>query len=498
MSPTENGNQLAQRSVRSVSWTTLATLVALPVTFIQSIVLARLLPVEYFGVFAGVTSLIIISGAVFEFGLTNAFLHRAPETEDEEQAAAVYFTLRLIGESLWALLLIAVGWYVFTDLRRFVLIFLVISTYLQHLSLTPRVLLVRRVEHRRLAFIDLMTQLISALLSISIAYLTRSIYALLISSIVSMAALIIGLYIWKPIWKPRLVLDGKVIRYYLGFGSKNLVNNLLDTALDNLDNLWTNIFLGDLLLGFYSRAFKFAAYPRLLLSGPINSVVIGTYAEVKYDRHRLSRAFFQTNALLVRAGFLFAGWLAVIAPEFIRLLIGEKWLPMLNTFRFMLVFSMLDPIRVSISNALVAVGKPEKITLVRLTQLVVLLMGLFTLGFRFQITGVALAMNLMTIVGTVMALAFVRAYVDVSLWKLFTAPTAAIAAGFGLIWLSNPIIQPLGSDWLSGFVKTLVFGLSYMAVLSIFEGKDLLEAFKEILALTFVKGLIDSIKRRAS
>jgi len=497
MSPTENGNQLAKRSVRSVSWTALSTLVSLPITFVQSIVLARLLPVEYFGVFAGVTSLILFSSTLFEFGLTNAFLHRAPETEDEEQAAAVYFTLRLISESLWALIVICVGWVAFTDLRRFVLIFLVISTYLQRLSQTPRILLIRRVEHRRLAILDLSTNILSAILSMTIAFYSRSIYALLISSVVSWVVLLIGFYFWKPIWRPRLALDMKVIRYYLAFGSKNLINNILDTALENLDYLWTNFFLGDMLLGFYSRAFKFATYPRLILSTPVNLVAIGTYAEAKCDRRRLSRAFFQTNALLVRTGFLFAGWLAVIAPEFIRLLIGEKWLPMLDTFRYMLIFCMLDPIRVSISSALVAVGKPEKITLVRSTQVMVLLIGLFSLGFHFGIIGVALAMNFMTIIGTVMALAFVRAYVDVSLWKLFAAPMAAIAAGFGLIWLSNPFIVSLGSDWLTGFARSLVFGLSYMVVLSIFEGEELLEAFKEILALTSIKQTIQTLKRRA-
>ena len=71
---------LAQRSVRSIKWNTLATVLGFPLGFIQTVLLARLLPVEYFGVFAAVNSIIGLSGTVFEFGLGNAYVHRAPET----------------------------------------------------------------------------------------------------------------------------------------------------------------------------------------------------------------------------------------------------------------------------------------------------------------------------------------------------------------------------------------------------------------------------------
>ncbi len=478
---TDKRHPLAQRSVRSISWTTLSTLVALPVTFIQSVFLARLLPVEYFGIFAGMTSLILISSTIFEFGFANAFLHRSAETEDEATASAAYFTLNLIFQTIWALSLVGAGWFLFTDLRRLVLLFLVLTSYLLRLTTVPRVLLVRRVAHRRMAMLDLGANMTSAVLSVLIAWSTRSIWALLVSSVVSIVFSVGGLYFWKPFWKPRLLWDRAVMRYFLWFGSKNLLNNVLDSALDNLDNLWTNFFLGDLLLGFYSRAFKFATYPRLVLSTPVNSVVIGTYSALKYDRHRLSRAFFQTNALLIRTGFLFAGWLALIAPEFIRLLIGEKWLPMLAAFRLMLVFALLDPIKVSIANVLLAVGKPEKILAVRLTQIVILVIALFFLGFRFQISGVAVAMNLMIVAGTLLSLYYVRAYVDVSLRRLFAVPVLALAAGIGLSALTVPMIVSSGSDWLVAGAKTILFIAGYSTLLFGLEGRDILRSLDEAL-----------------
>lgn len=489
---------LAQRSLRSAGWTTLANLIALPVTFTQSILLARLLPVEYFGVFAWATAVVLLSGALFEFGFSNAFLHRAPESADERGAAEVLFTLRLAFTSLWALLLVAAGWLLFADeLRRLTLIVLAVLYYLQSFMNVPRLALVRRVEHRRPALVDLTISLVSAALSLAIAYATRSIWALLVSAAVSAAVSFAGFYLWKPFWHPRLVWDVPRMRYFLGFGSKNLLNNLLDTALDNLDNLWTGYFLGDRLLGYYSRAFKFATYPRLLLANPLNAVVMGAYAEAKYDRRRLSRAFFQTNAFLARSGFLLAGWLTLTAPEFIRLLIGERWLPMLPAFRLMLLFCLLDPIKVSVANVLVAVGHPEKITRVRLAQLIVLLAGLFVLGGRFEIAGVALAMDLMAICGTLLALRCAQEHVDVSLWKLFAAPALALAAALGLSYAAASFLPAASSDWLAGALKTLVFAGVYALALLGLEGRQLVEAGREVWTLLPLGGALERLQRRA-
>ena len=276
------------------------------------------------------------------------------------------------------------------------------------------------------------------------------------------------------------------------FGARNLVNNFLDGALDNSDNLWTSYYLGDLLLGYYSRAFRFAIYPRIFLTTPINSVALGMFAELKSDRLRLSKAFFRTSVFLTRAGFLLAGLLSVIAPHFIVIFLGEKWLPMLNAFRLMLVFSLLDPLRVTISNVLLAVGKPEKVGQVRLVQLIILGAGLFILGFRYQIAGVALSMDLMLVVGVLMYLWFVREYVDFSLARLFIPPVVGLLAGIGLNQLLISFLDFSHSDWLAAILKLLAFSSTYILILVVLEWNVLYQSFSQVIDLP---GLL--IKARA-
>lgn len=486
---------LAQRSIQSATWAAFATIGALPINFIHSVLLARWLPVEYFGIYAAIYSINILSLALFEFGFTNSFIHRTEETRDEASAASSFFTLRLIFDTAWAVCLLAAAWLFFSSMHRFVLVGLVITNWVHRFTITPRTLLVRRVKHRRLAVIDLSAAVLSALIALWVAYRYRSIWALLLSPMVTTLVTVAGMYVWRPFWKPVLSWDRKIWKYFFRFGSKNLVNHVLDNALDNLDNLWTSLFLGDVMLGFYSRAYKFAIYPRMIIAAPINSVVIGTYAELKNDRKRLSHAFFQSTAFLTRSGFFLAGWIATLAPYLIELILGPRWLPMLTAFQLMLLFTMLDPIKGTLSSVLVALGMPERITRVRFTQLAVQLSGFFILGPRLKTAGVALSMDLMVLVGTMMAIYYVRPYVQVSWLKLFSAPLAALGLGMGSVLLLSRFLPADLWIWYQAAIKGFTFPLVFCVVLLLLEGKAILRSSAEILGHSSLKDGIVSAWR---
>jgi PST family polysaccharide transporter/lipopolysaccharide exporter len=256
---------------------------------------------------------------------------------------------------------------------------------------------------------------------------------------------------------------------------------VIGVAIDNIDDLWTNIFLGDLALGFYSKAYKFASYPRTILALPIQKVSTGIYSELKYDRIGLSKAFFRTSALLVRTGFLLSGWLALIAPEFIMIFLGEKWMPMLDAFRLMLVFAMFDPLKGIIGDVLVAIGKPQKLIQTRFMQIVLLVLGLFTLGYRFGISGVALSVNLMLVAGIILLLYFVNPHIDFSLLRLFGAPIIAMILALGGTLLVQRFWEFQFSFWVTGFIKSVSFTGIFLASLYLIEGRILYLSIKEVV-----------------
>ena len=100
---------LARRSITSVLYNSVANVSRVVILFVRSILLARLLPVETFGIYASALALVSLTVSAAAFGMGGAFLHRTKETEDTERAAAVHFTLKLILTSLWAVTMVIVA-----------------------------------------------------------------------------------------------------------------------------------------------------------------------------------------------------------------------------------------------------------------------------------------------------------------------------------------------------------------------------------------------------
>lgn len=478
---------LAQRSITSATWNIGANVGKVFILLTRSIWLARLLPVETFGVYTLASAIVTFSGILPMWGMGSAFLHRAPETADEDHAAAVHLTLRLVLVAVWAVVLGGLSALLAAEPLRTALLALTAIFALLYLTDTPRVILSRRVDHRRLALLDLANAIGTTIVSVWLARRGYGLTALLATDAVTLFLSVIVLYLWRPVWRPRLLWAAGTVRYYLRFGSRTMAESALSEALDNVDDLWTGAYLGNNALGLYSRAYTFATYPRRLLAFPVNVVAGGAYSELKGDRPRLSQAFARTNALLVRSGFLLGGLLVLVAPEFTRLALGDKWLPMVPAFQLMAVFTLLDPVRITISSLFAAVGRPGQVVDVRLVQLAALLLGLYVLGPRWGITGVALVVDGVLLIGLGWLLRRARAHVDFSAVRLFGAPLLALAAGavvaLGAGWLGCRLWPPGCSvPWLTGGLKALGFASGFGGVLLALEGQELLALVRQIRA----------------
>lgn len=468
------------RSITSVRWTMLGNGVFILLGAIQTILLARLLPVDVFGVYALANSIIWLTGMIANMGMGGAFIHRADETADEDRAAAVMFSLKCIYTAVWALVLLGATWLFSTDaLFRLAMTVLTLANMIRHLTQVPNTLLVRRIQHKRLALIQMSNSVLTFICAVGLALAGADLWALLISGVVTAVVYTVGLFLWKPVWKPYFAWDADIRRYYWSFGLRNMVARVLLYALDKLDDIWTGWLLGDMALGFYSQAYTFATYPRLVLAESIKTVIAGTYADLKGQRQKLADAFTLSNGLIVRFGFLLAGGLALVAPEFIRLLLGEKWLPMLDTFRLMLLFTMLDPIRESTANLFIAVGRPETIVQTRLIQLGVMVVGLLVLAPPFGIQGVALSVVAMLFVGIVHMLRLAAEEIDYSLRAIFLTPLLALTGSLAAGYLLTPAL-PLSSVWAVFLAKGLIFTLVYGSIWVLLE-RDKLRLYSRVL-----------------
>jgi len=391
---------LEKRTARSIGWRLCANLAAVIVLFGRAVVLARLLEFTTFGTYALAFAIVKLSAVLASFGFGSALLHRHHQTEDEDYAASQHFTLTLVFSAVWATILVVASIRVPDPQLRTALLALTATTFGLQLAQTPRTVLVRRVHHRRLALVDFCSAVFSTIAAIVLAWRGAELWALLATDVAVTMVTLVLLFLWRPVWKLRLVWSHESVRYFLGFGSRSVLANLLATSFGRIDSLWTGLVLGTQPLGFYSRAM----------------------------------------------GFFVTGLLAVTAQELIVVVIGERWLPMLLPFWLLLLYAMLDPIERSLANLFTAVGEPERPVYGRLLRLAVLLVGLQWFGSRYGIVGVAAAWS--------------RRHVDFSILSGAGPPATACLLGVGAALASAPMVSAeLGRGVLKGLAFSLVFAV---------------------------------------
>ena len=287
--------------------------------------------------------------------------------------------------------------------------------------------------------------------------------------------------VYRP-WSPRVGWDREEARWFWDYGRKAWSSSNLAFLLSRFDDWYTGTFLGNVPLGFYSRAYQYANYPRRVISKPILDVFFPTFAQLQDDRSKLSRAFFRATSLMVRSSGLFCLIFVLTASEFIPLLIEDKWVPMIPTFQLMIIYVLLEPLSMAARNLLMATGYPQFILKVRIIQMVVFIPAVVLLGNWLNIEGVALAANLMVLAGAVALFKQTHQVVDYSartlwLWPLLSiVVTAAITLGLTPVWNSLPL-------WGAFIVKSGLITTIYCLTLWLTEREQLIVGYQMIWSI---------------
>ena len=477
--------EIASKAVVGSAWSIGASAITIVSGLVRSVLLARILTPKIFGVVALALVFANMATLVTTFGFNAALIQYKG---DAKQASSTHFVIRVssaIGTVLVALLLAPILTHFYPD--RFLLVpaLLAILTLriLGAANSTPETLLQRRLEFRRLMVLNVVSSLAMTIIAPLLAWAGWGVWSLVIGEQgVSLVVSALGLWTIRPVWKIRLQFDRLIARQYFRFGFFVMLSGQLTYWLDQFDDFWTGTALGDVALGYYSKAYEFAHYPRRVVARPVQDVVFSTYARLQDDRKRLSKAFYRVNSLVIRFGFLVSVVLVLVAEEFVAILLGPKWLPMVLTFQLMVVYCLLDPLIVTSGRLATAVGQPQILTRIKVLQLIIFVPSVIALAYYFGIEGVAVAADVMLFVGVALIMHQMRRFVDFSLRRMFGAPLLALLlATIAAIGFSE--LLTLQREWLVLIVRAGTASSVYLGILLVLERSEYQEAARFVLQL---------------
>jgi PST family polysaccharide transporter len=474
-------------------------LIGLPTT----IILARLLTPEDFGIAAAAFFFIQLGKRIGNMGL-NAALVRMKDVR-EEHRASVFVVNMVFGLVAWAtLMLLAPSIGALYDDERVIGAVRVASTIflVNFFGAVEFAVLQREMRFKEMALCVWTAPLVFLPISVTMAWNGWGYWSLLIAQLVSNMALT-GSKVYFGRWPLSLAVTRRGLAETLPFGAGVFAKRLLTYAAENLDSLVVGGLFGVTSLGLYDKAFNAASNlsSRLALG---SNVMFRIFALIQEDRDRFVRAYRKvvlTGTIVTLP--LFAG-LIVAAREFIVVLFGQQWLPAVVPFQLLCASGALRLVTAYASAAVQVSGRIWGEVSRKAAQVVLIVCLIF--AFRpWGIQGAALAVFLAALFLTLLMQELAKRIVGLSWREMIAAlrPSLIAAAGSAtLIWAvsrTTTHLEPGVPDWLLLVMQVSVGGLFWAAFVLFVRFHNLQEVVDEALdevVPEIVRRHIDRIRPR--
>ena len=479
MSQTDTSN-IASRTINSSLYSLAATAVTLTLGLLRFILLLLFLLPADFGVVTQAMFFVALAAQLRLPGLDLAVIQRQ---EVDESVRRTYFSMKMGFLLLSVLLVAAVAPYLgriyaTMPLLTVILLALLGTEIIKGLNGIQEALLRRELAFKQIAVADIVSAIVMTIVTPYMAWRGYGAWSLVAEALVGQLGRGIIVWFFARTWWPKPGWNRAIAADLWQFSSKLWGNSTLSFVTDRFDDFWIGGALGAQSLGYYSRAYEAARYPRRVVATPLVTVFYSTYARLQDDKPRLSQSFFRLSSLMVRASFGFSLIFILLAPEFISLL-DETWQPMLVTFQLMIVYTLLDPLAVGAGDLLIAIGRPDLPFRTRIFQVLVFIPMVILLGSRYGIVGVALAADLMVGLGAFILFKLTHRFVDYSARRLWGWPTAALGVATAVVLGMNPIWVSL-STWLALLGKFGLICLFYGGILFFVEKEEIVRSYRVV------------------
>jgi lipopolysaccharide exporter len=450
-----------------------------------TIVLARILVPEDFGLFA-LTSLAISLLSIFnDFGVGPALV---VDRRLDRTTRSTALTLMILASLLLAAILVAVAPLaadLFGEQRLDELLYVVAgSLFLSGPIWFHETTLQRELEFVKRFACKLVQTLTYIAVALTLAILDAGVWSLVIGHVASYAAYLAALMVAAP-ERVRPGWDRAAARKLAGAGRGFLAQDALEYAQQQADSYSVGGFLGARELGFYGMAYRFGELTYIGIAEPIAQVTFPAFARMRERGEDWRRSFLGVLRLVALLCFPIGVLLSATADPFVETLFGEKWEPMIGPLAVLGIWAVLKPLEGTLGWLLNSLEEQGRLARVRALALVPLVPGVVLAAKHHHITVVAWVMvgHMALLLGGVGLT--VRARGGVRLRELAGA-AAPLAPAAGAAWLAarGTAVELDGSAPAIGLAASVWAGLAaYLVVVSAAAPRLLPQALAQLRSL---------------
>jgi O-antigen/teichoic acid export membrane protein len=334
--------QLRQKTIAGVGWTTLAQVTRQGLQFFISVVLARLLVPQDFGLIGMIVVFTGFAELFGEMGFGTALIqHKSPE---KRHYSSVFWLNLIIGLLLTVIVMIAApvvsGFYNEPGLTKLTML-IAINFSINSLGIVPNAILSRSMQFRSIGLIEMFTVIAAGGTAIILALMGYGVWSLVLHMLVS-SSIIVAARWWITGWRPPFLFDKRAITDLLGFSSNLFGFTFVNYWARNADNLLVGKFFGTTGLGIYTRAYSTMLLPLSQVTRVLSRVMFPALSRIQDDRQRVKQVYLRSLAMIALVTFPMMMGLAVIVNHFVLALYGAKWAMVTPVLRILCLVGMVQ------------------------------------------------------------------------------------------------------------------------------------------------------------
>jgi PST family polysaccharide transporter len=316
---------------------------------------------------------------------------QSKEIDETDLSSAFWLTLGMSILTCAATFLLAGAVASFFSQSRLELILKVSSAsfIIMALGVIPYSIVSRELKFSITAKVNAMATTAMGLTAVSMAFLGYGVWSLVIGSIVKNSVFTVLMFRYSP-WRPKFLLSYKKSIKLLKFGIPLTGAKSLHTLYYNADNLIVGRFLGDILLGYYYMAFNLSTMLVSSLTRLVNEVNLPILSRLNHDKSTIGPHLLKTSTYTSLITFPMLTGMALVAEDFIYVVLGAKWLPILIPIKMFCIIGILRTINATLHPLLVSAGRTDLLLRYSIAA-AIMLPGGFLLGVQYGINGVASA-----------------------------------------------------------------------------------------------------------
>ena len=373
--------------ISSAFWKILEQFLSKGVSLLISILLARIIDAEAFGLIALTAVFTNLSDILVDGGFSTALISKK-EVDDVDYSNSLFvsFSTSTVLYLITFFIAPLVAGYYEEALLTALLRVIGITFFIQAFAATRTAVVTRQMKFRTLFICNFISTVVSGAIGVAAAYLIvkkfpenpeYGVWAIVIQRLLQQAILTIILFIAVR-WRLHFKINWKRMRGLL-FASLGIVTaSLINFVGSSLYSLIIGKIYSVADLGYYDKGPSLPMQISLYLFGAITSVLLPTLVSYKGDKVQIKSI---VRRVVTLTAFLLAPMMvgmAVVSKEIIVVLYTDKWLPMLQIMQYSCLYYLATPFMLINVQVFLALGHTSMRIKTELIRLAMMMIGIFT------------------------------------------------------------------------------------------------------------------------